>query len=389
MSKSLLGRRRISTHAGPIRANRGFTLVELLVVMIIIAVLIALLLPAVQNAREAARRMQCSNNMKQIALACLTYEETYKVLPPRSIYGTSPATAQFGALVATTVLISPFIEQNKIAGQYNYSYPWWYTSSGATLNGNTNVSSNQAYSVNGLIAQQSMPIYMCPSAPNPRVPAPNQNALTVRNGDDPSFQLAAPLLFGYCDYDVQEGLRTSTATLAGFPAALTAPYIANSSQFGKRMPGPYWHNGSGTWSVSIAMVTDGTSETIGWIENAGRPSLWVGNRILNNPSLVVGGGGQAETVSVTVDGWGWADTEMGAFIDGAANYSAQLGMTANEAQTCLVNCTSDGEIYAFHPGGANVSYVDGSVHFLSPETSPYVIGALSTMDVGEIVSNPD
>lgn len=72
----------MSAHSFPKRRSRGFTLIELLVVIAIIAILIALLLPAVQQAREAARRSQCKNNMKQIGLAFANYEETFKILPP-------------------------------------------------------------------------------------------------------------------------------------------------------------------------------------------------------------------------------------------------------------------------------------------------------------------
>ena len=105
--------------------RRGFTLVELLVVIAIIGILIALLLPAVQAAREAARRMQCSNNVKQLGLALQNYHDANKIFPPSSLW---PATGTFD--MPTTVfganwviLVMPFMEESTLLAQYNKQLP--------------------------------------------------------------------------------------------------------------------------------------------------------------------------------------------------------------------------------------------------------------------------
>ncbi len=112
----------------PARLRRGFTLIELLVVIAIIGVLIALLLPAVQSAREAARRSQCTNNMKQIALAIMNYESSNSALPPPKIRSGSCTRAYLAGDTTATILnttafamILGYMEQTSILNAYNFS----------------------------------------------------------------------------------------------------------------------------------------------------------------------------------------------------------------------------------------------------------------------------
>ncbi|MGI6420281.1 MAG: DUF1559 domain-containing protein [Thermoguttaceae bacterium] len=121
-----------------LKTHRGFTLVELLVVIAIIGILIALLLPAVQAAREAARRSQCSNNLKQLALALHNYESTYKVIPPSAINSNN---------ISWAVMVLPFIEQNALYDKFDFkntSYGWQYP----------------------LIQNVVIPAFLCPSQGN-------------------------------------------------------------------------------------------------------------------------------------------------------------------------------------------------------------------------------
>src|SRR5207245_2767120 len=106
------------------RRSAGFTLIELLVVIAIIAVLISLLLPAVQQAREAARRSQCRNNLKQIGLALMNYESSYKYFPMEKIDATgwSPNTQVYQQ--CWTAMVLPFLDQAAMYNQFNFNDIW-------------------------------------------------------------------------------------------------------------------------------------------------------------------------------------------------------------------------------------------------------------------------
>lgn len=130
------------------RNGRGFTLVELLVVIAIIGVLVAMLLPAVQAAREAARRSSCSNNLKQLGLALHNYHDTHKRFPPESIWAHGSAGNWQPRNYSWIALTLPFFEQGTLQDKMNFSLPLW----------------NQTVSPGGpTIHSQVIPSLLCPS----------------------------------------------------------------------------------------------------------------------------------------------------------------------------------------------------------------------------------
>ena len=136
------------------RCRRGFTLIELLVVIAIIAVLFALLLPAVQQAREAARRIQCKNNLKQLGLALHNYHDSFTVFPPASTYPFNTLQAAGGWSVQARIL--PYLDQANLSNLINFS---------------------QTYASQPKVTEVRVPIFACPSEVNHQMVAPRSRRM--------------------------------------------------------------------------------------------------------------------------------------------------------------------------------------------------------------------
>ncbi|MCU0713019.1 MAG: DUF1559 domain-containing protein [Pirellula sp.] len=320
-------------------ASRGFTLVELLVVIAIIGILVGLLLPAVQAAREAARRMSCSNNCKQLGLALHNYESAFRRLPPSRINISAPVVFQ----VSWPQMILPMIEQGNLFNNYNGNLSWF------------NV-------INDPVTTQRIPLMLCPSAPAERN-VPTAALYTAMSGrtDTP--------IWGYSDYGSINAVRNAAFVSAGMPSI-------NMREVNGAL-------GRGPDGVRVAQITDGLSNTICIGEIAGRPSIFISGRRAINPRPGIANGTQ-----FVADGWGWADINAGFSVDGADRLGQQNNTTSAGATTivgnCLVNCTNDSEVYAFHTGGAQFVFCDGSVQFISSTVDGRTLIALMTRDNGDI-----
>jgi prepilin-type N-terminal cleavage/methylation domain-containing protein len=316
--------------------RRAFTLVEMMVVIVIIAILASLLLPAVQAARDAARRSSCSSNLKQIGLAALNFENAYKGLPPRR-YGPvwTPPAPSFGYCGWGAVIL-PFLDLKNIQRLYSYQNNFY------------DPANAQAIAV-------PISVYSCPATQPSR-------SMTVC---DPTQTITGTGIAG--DYFGANGVHAWW-----FPdSATNTAYSANTetAMADNRFK-------------ALSEITDGTTYTLLITEQAGRPDWYIlGARqstavtTPNSATTTINGTTYSQTNPAW---WGcWASYQTSIFY----TYSDD-GVTLNGYGTINVN-NSQG-IYSFHRGGANAVFCDAAVHFLGQNTAPTVLGAIITARSGGV-----
>ena len=296
-------------------SRRAFTLIELLVVIAIIAILLGLLLPAVQKVREAAARVQCINNLKQIGLACHSYHDGQQSLPPGYL-----ATAAYPDTTpgwGWAAFLLPYVEQDNLYRQINFGQP---------------VQSSPA-------AQVIVKVYLCPSDAPP--PAP----FAVSDAGGATLLRAAP---------------SSYAATVGQDASEVDDPTGD---------GVFYRNSR----TRFADITDGTSQTVlagdrAWVQTMG---IWAG---APNGAVTRAGARNA-----------WPN---------ATGPAQALTLVHNN----WVNITTDADgglddFSSNHPGGVNLLFADGSVHFVHSITADGVerraFWALGTRAGGEVIQGLD
>jgi prepilin-type N-terminal cleavage/methylation domain-containing protein/prepilin-type processing-associated H-X9-DG protein len=241
-----------------IRPRAGFTLIELLVAVAIIALLIALLLPAVMQAREAARRSQCSNNLKQIGLALHNYESEWRMFPT----ATRSTPAQTGRKQATMLArILPFLDQGSLFDRYDFRVNWFDVA-------------------NPPVIRTQIAAFKCPSTPD-------SNRLDTKPIPVAGGSFSGPR--ACADYAPMEGvgsLLTGTGLVDVRSEGSAGALQVNFTQ------------------CRIADILDGTSSTIALAEDAGRPVWYIRGKI--------------DPLGTVLPGAGWADDEQDYFLHGAS-----------------------------------------------------------------------
>lgn len=316
----------MSTPTRPPR--RAFTLIEFLVVIAIIAILIGLLLPAVQKVREAATRMKCADNLKQLGLAMHGYHDAKGTLPPAFVnngpYGTSPFSFTHG----WAPFLLPHVEQKPLYDLYRLDYPLY-------------APENQS------VVAKHLPLFQCPSAP----------------------EQDRYMTFGPFDYFKTKGACGDyTITLGVDEVLATRGWVDRVGDYRgalARTPTPVLALSPTTAGNRLTDVTDGGSNTVLLAEDAGRPRVWRAGKRGDDQTL---------------EGGPWNHYKGPIILQG----SSADGVV--KPGTCALNCTNDREVYAFHTGGANVAFADGSVRFLRAGLDIRILARLITRAGGEIVS---
>jgi prepilin-type N-terminal cleavage/methylation domain-containing protein/prepilin-type processing-associated H-X9-DG protein len=329
------------------RPSRGFTLIELLVVIAIIAILIGLLLPAVQKVREAAARMQCSNNLKQIGLALANYEGTFQRLPPASQIPWYPAgtdqddflnfTRPFGPNWA--VLLLPFIEQNAL---YNQANPTAYPGVPVTV-GAPPANANQNWRS---VRNVDVKVYLCPSDPYNRQhyndPAGGPAEKDWARGN---YGVTA----GWEDYDHVANGGTKVTSQAGVMKGFASSPVM-SANYGAR----------------FTDITDGTSNTImvGELRAGKSPQDPRGVWALGFPSSSIVNAGRAAYNPTPNNTLGHSGKDGDEIQTCGEFWNATIGSL--DGLGCIKggNLMTSGMSRSRHTAGVNACFADGSIHFI-------------------------
>lgn len=348
--------------------NRGFTLVELLVVIAIMGILVALLLPAIQQARESARRMNCGNHLKQLGLALQSYHAARQAFPPGYVSyatrnGQGPATARIDPLTWDaapgwgwgTSLLS-YLEQSPLATSIDPEVPIWdasYTNMIAT----------------------SLPVFLCPSASGGNEPFVVQD-----QGGGPLYIGGKEILLGRSHYVASHGQEScwgecganSTAVIFTNIYQSTTTTITVDGDVSRVADGPFYRNSR----TRMRDITDGTSNTIflGEHTSALSDKTWVG---------VVPGAYTWPKFKSPENG---PDAAATLTLVHAGPSGGELDITGFPIIHPINFPTFHvGQMYSEHPGGGQVGFGDGSVRFVSDDIHLILFAELSSIAEGETI----
>ena len=330
------------------RLKRGFTLIELLVVIAIIAILIALLLPAVQQAREAARRTQCKNNMKQFGLAMHNYHEAHSTFPLGTSVNFSTSSGGGNFISNGIVMMLPYFDQTNLSNLYNQTIAWENQSAAA--------------------ARTVVTTFVCPSNVG-------QNPIT----DSALGALSLPVgnTFGITTYALCRGSNIGWCSSSNHPSTVRGMFdlnrgakmrdiidgSSNTIAMGEAGTGPQFRlcEGQGCTTAASPVVEASQAWIVAQPPNTDfKPVLGARASIFGSTADRINKNATTETL---IDLAGYSTWSLSG-VDATSNFRSQ------------------------HIGGCHFLYADGSVHFISENVDLGTYQALSTIGGGEVVETP-
>jgi prepilin-type processing-associated H-X9-DG protein len=370
-------------------------------VIAIIAVLIGLLLPAVQKVREAAARMSCTNNLKQIGLALHNYHSTYEKFPAGSLhccgehafpYNSNAEASYWGGEPAVTtwgIELLPYIEQDNLYKLYDKS--WATTTPRATICSGAHLGEYQGSPQNLAVAATNVKTYLCPSDPLGTQLVMPASGLQAASATAAGMSGLARTSYAAMAGATAEGFSPATTfdgpyfDLSWIPACPEPPAGQNTSVFDATLYQPPPSSWRGVLHVvqlapfpgmmrtlsneSVASITDGTSNTIVVTEYATRSNY-----------------GKSKFWAVGRNQYAFSAAMPAAYFR-IPDYTACAAQSVNSSGAQDFANACDRAFASFHTGGANAVFGDGSVRFLSSNLDGRLYMALGTIGGGEVLPN--
>ncbi len=342
------------------REPAAFTLIELLVVITIIGILVGLILPAVQAAREAARRMQCGNNLRQLGIGFHNFECANGGFPPRRWAASDSGYTGWGTFLL------PFIEQQNLYATYNWKYDFYDP-------------------VNKAVVETNLPLFVCPSTPRSTdivcggkattgsVNSDRSTVFTVNGRIDylaPNGFIAPPDSWGLSVAKFSDSTNKHEAML---DSSSTATLASAQSRAPRR----------------LADIKDGLSNTLLINETAGWPHQFLGRQrqqaddySSTNPVL-------SHTGYSIPNRGSWAGWQSYSYLTHSADglLAASSSVSNGDLVACAINGKNDAQPYSFHVGGAFVLFCDGSVRFVGENLSPLAFSQIVYIDDWQVISD--
>jgi len=326
--------------------RKGFTLIELLVVIAIIAILIGLLLPAVQKVREAAARMKCANNLKNLGLACHNFEGTFGGLPPGSVNTTSTA-LNLDLLEFTSQTAVPYTYSKQ--GLFTIILPYIEQGNLLTINGGYNFKVDWSAAANQVASSSRVQTFECPSVPSPHEITPI-----------PAGWTKPPMTSDYWPI-TRSNNNAAVWTGLGLPYPNTPAINSVLTTNAK---------------TKLLEITDGLSNTIMLGESGARQEGWAIGKKYNDlgttPTWGTRGAWSSESNNIVCAG-----TVGPITFSGTTTALAKVTTAAQLTGAITINAWNQGELYSFHTGVCNVAMGDGAVRALRENISMLALQKLA------------